>query len=82
MTQTKTKLIQQNSFHVFFSENIGAKIDIKSHGMRSRQGKILKVFSDFVLIEYEWVSSFCPGGEFYVCYKYIVDFAIIKKQGT
>lgn len=75
----KQKLTPKNSFQAFFTKHKGTKIDIKTQGMKNRIGRVRESFSDFVLIEFEHISSFCPGGEFYVCYHYIVDFTLLPK---
>lgn len=67
-----------NSFKRIFGDNIGVKVDIKSTSIRSRKGEIVCAYNDFVLIDFEHLSSFCQGGLFYVCYRHIVDFQLVN----
>ena len=69
---------EENSFKNIFSNNINGLVDVKSIGITSRSGRIVMAFNNFVLIDFEHLSTFRPGGLFYVCYTQIVDFQVLK----
>lgn len=68
------------NFEAFFNKHKNHVLDIKCQGMKSRKGLIKAAFPDFVLIDFEHESPFCPEGLFYICYSHIVDFAISEVQ--